>query len=91
MVTRTRERAANNHRERYSVNHDPDHAAGNEPQVNYSPDRSEAAHQDYAMRFEEALGGQAQTAYRSRAMTCWITPRRTGKRSCKSGSRASTA
>ena len=66
MVTRTRERAANNHRERYSVNHDPDHAAGNEPEVNYSPDRSEAAHQDYAIRFEEALGGQAQTAYRSR-------------------------
>ena len=31
MVTRTRARAANNPRERYSTNHDPDHAADNEP------------------------------------------------------------
>ena len=66
MVTRTRARASNNHRERYSTNHDPDHAADNEPEVNYSPDLSEPAHQDYAMRFEEALSGQAQATYRNR-------------------------
>ena len=66
MVTRTRARAANNPRERYSTNHDPDHAADNEPEVNYSPDRSEPAHQDYAMRFEKALSGQAQATYRNR-------------------------
>ena len=66
MVTRTRESAANSQRERYSANHDPDHDAGNEPEVNYSPDRSEAAHQDHAMRFEEAISGQARAAYRNR-------------------------
>ena len=66
MVTRTRESAANSQRERYSANHDPDHDAGNEPEVSYSPDRSEAAHQDHAMRFEEAISGQARAAYRNR-------------------------
>ena len=65
MVTRTRERPANSYQERHSANYDPITTPATS-RINYSPDRSEAAHQDYAMRFEEALGGQAQTAYRSR-------------------------
>ena len=64
MVTRTTERTANSHRERYPTNYDPDH--GDREMANYSPDRSEAAHHDYAMWFEEVLNGQAQSAYRNR-------------------------
>ena len=64
MVTRTTERTANSHRERYPTNYDPDQGDGEI--ANYSPDRSEAAHHDYAMRFEEVLNGRAQSAYRDR-------------------------
>ena len=64
MVTRTKARTANSHRERYPTNYDPDHGDGQI--ANYSPDRSEAAYHDYAMRFEEVLNGQAQSAYRNR-------------------------
>ena len=64
MVTRTTERTANSHRERYPTNYDPDHGDGEI--ANYSPDRSKAAHHDYTMRFEEVLNGQAQSTYRDR-------------------------
>ena len=67
MVTRTRTRTGNQHRENYSARENSDYGNDDQQAAQHRSDRPDEMHHDYVLRFEERLSDRALTTFQGRS------------------------